>query len=105
MQSHAHHPHATQQMVSVGMGNKQVVDIFTPHTSTLQLSEHTIAPTGIHHQHCSIVAMQCEAGVVASGSKCVTRSKHGDVVIVFQHFVKLEFNFPPSDITQTLAGR
>ena len=92
LQSHPHHPYAAQEMVGVGVGHEEVVDILAPHTRPLQLREHTIAPTGIHHQHRPATAMQREARVVASGCQCVACAEHGDEVVLVLHFNLLNCN-------------
>jgi hypothetical protein len=84
LECHAYHPDATQKMVGVGVGNKEVIDVLTGYFCLFQLGEDTITSTCINKQH-PFFAMKSEASVVASGSQCVTCAKHGDIVVLLMH--------------------
>jgi hypothetical protein len=72
-------------MVRVSMGDKEVADVLTPDSCLLQLGKNTITSTSIYKQH-TLLAMKCEARVVASGGKCIACTEHGDVVVLVLHF-------------------
>jgi hypothetical protein len=84
LKCHPHDPDAAQQMVRVSMGNEEVTDVLTPDSCLLQLGKNTITSTSIYKQH-TILAMKCEARVVASGGKCIACTEHGNEVLLVMH--------------------
>ena len=91
LKCHTHYPDAAQQMVRVSMGDKKVADVLTPDSCLLQLGKNTITSTSIYKQY-TLLAMKCEARVVASGGKCIACTEHGDVVVLVLHF-NLQFSY------------
>lgn len=57
LQGHAHHPHATQQVVGVRVGNEEVVNAIVSNTGSLHLRENAIPASRIHKQHGTVCGM------------------------------------------------
>ena len=62
----AHHPHHAQQVISVGMGQKQMVQVGKGQLGIGQLTQNAVAAAGIHQQKFFCFA-QGEAGIIALG--------------------------------------
>ncbi len=66
------------------MGDEEVADVLTTYSCLFQLSKNAIPPTGINKEH-PLLAMKCEASVVASGGQCIACTKHRDEIVRLMH--------------------
>ena len=81
LQGHAHHPYTTQQMIGMGMCDKEVMNTVIGYACPFQLYQNAVAAASIDKQQRPSLAMKSETGVIASGNKCAARSQHSDIVI------------------------
>jgi hypothetical protein len=81
-QGRANHPYHPQKMIGVSMSNKDIMEIGKLQICFFHLIEYAVAASCIYHKHAATTAAQGEAGVIASHSMRIARTKHGDEVLV-----------------------
>ena len=84
LECHTHYPDAAQQMVGMGMGNKEVADVLATYSSPFKLGKDTITATCINKQNL-LFTMKCKASVVASGGQSIASTKHRNEVLLVMH--------------------
>jgi len=83
LQSHAHHPYHTENMVGVRVGNEQVMYVLALNSSLLKLLKDSVATSSVHHQLTSLTT-QDKAGVVTPCCQGIACAKEYDVCL-FAH--------------------
>jgi hypothetical protein len=81
-QGHANHPYHPQKMVGVSMSYKDIMEVNKLQVYFFHLIEYAVAASCIYHKHAATTAAQGEAGVIASHSMGIARTKHGDEVLI-----------------------
>ena len=78
---HAYHPHTSQQVVGMGMGDEHVMNGAKWNAGFLQLRQDAVAPAAIDQQAAGVVAsglLHHKTGVIASCHGGVPHAQHGD---------------------------
>ena len=89
-QSPANHPYHTQKMVGVSMSYKDIMEIGKLQVYFFHLTEYAITTSSIYHKHGTATTAQSEAGVIASRSMGIARTKHfNEVLACIQLFIPI----------------